>query len=54
VTKGRGVAMPTGTLVDATLIVPASVRTDNEARWAVHRRRNLEHGYDCGGHRRVK
>jgi hypothetical protein len=54
VTDGRGVAVRTGTLVDATLILPASVRIDNEARWAVHRHRKLEHGYDCGGHPRVK
>jgi len=35
----------TGTLVDATLIPSASVRHDDEARWAGHRRRKPVHGY---------
>jgi IS5 family transposase len=41
----RGVMVRTGTLVDATLIPSASVRKDNEARWAGHRRRKPVHGY---------
>jgi hypothetical protein len=35
----------TGTLVDATLIPSASIRHDDEARWAGHRRRKPMHGY---------
>ena len=35
----------TGTLVDATLIPSASIRKDDEARWAGHRRRKPVHGY---------
>ena len=30
----KGVAVGTGTLVDATLIASASIRRDGEARWA--------------------
>jgi transposase, IS5 family len=41
----RGVVMRTGTLVDATLIPSASIRHDDEARWAGHRRRKPTHGY---------
>ena len=40
-----GVAVRTGTLVDATLIPSASIRGDGEARWAGHRRRKPTHGY---------
>lgn len=42
---GKGVAVRTGTLVDATLIASASIRHDGEARWAGHRRRKPVHGY---------
>ena len=42
---GKGVAVRTGTLVDATLIASASIRRDGEARWAGHRRRKPVHGY---------
>src|SRR5437868_5469995 len=41
----RGVAVKTGTLVDATLIASASIKHDDEARWAGHRRRKPVHGY---------
>ena len=41
----KGVAVCTGTLVDATLIASASIRHDAEARWAGHRRRKPVHGY---------
>jgi len=41
----KGVAVRTGTLADATLIVSASIRRDGEARWAGHRRRKPVHGY---------
>src|SRR3954464_9735061 len=41
----RGVVVRTGTLVDATLIPSASVRHDDEARWAGHRPRKPVHGY---------
>ncbi len=41
----QGVIVKTGTLVDATLITSASVRTDDEARWAGHRRKKPVHGY---------
>jgi IS5 family transposase len=41
----HGVVVRTGTLVDATLIAPASIRHDREARWAGHRRRRPVHGY---------
>lgn len=41
----RRVAVRTGTLVDATLIPSASIRCDDEARWAGHRRRKPLHGY---------
>jgi hypothetical protein len=34
-----------GTLVDATLIPSASIRHDDEARWAGHRRRKPVHVY---------
>jgi transposase, IS5 family len=40
-----GVVVRTGTLVDATLIPSASIRRDDEARWAGHRRRKPVHGY---------
>ena len=41
----HGVVVKTGTLVDATLIASASVKTDDEARWAGHRRKKPVHGY---------
>jgi transposase, IS5 family len=41
----QGVIVKTGTLVDATLIASASIRTDDEARWAGHRRKKPVHGY---------
>lgn len=41
----KGIAVRTGTLVDATLIASASIRCDGEARWAGHRRRKPLHGY---------
>jgi IS5 family transposase len=41
----RGVIVKTGTLVDATLIASASIKTDEEARWAGHRRKKPVHGY---------
>src|SRR6185312_14459394 len=41
----KGVAVRTGTLVDATLIASASIRCDGEARWVGHRRRKPVHGY---------
>lgn len=41
----RGVVVRTGTLVDATLIPSASMKHDDEARWAGHRRRKPVHGY---------
>ena len=41
----RGVVVRTGTLVDATLIPSASIRHDDEARWAGHRRHKPVHGY---------
>ena len=41
----RGVVVRTGTLVDATVIPSASIRCDDEARWAGHRRRKPVHGY---------
>lgn len=41
----HGVIVRTGTLVDATLIPSASIRTDGEACWAGHRRRKPVHGY---------
>ncbi|MBL6458958.1 transposase, partial [Belnapia sp. T6] len=43
--KAKGVMVRTGTLVDATLIPSASIRSDGEARWAGHRRRKPVHGY---------
>ena len=43
--ESKGVAVRTGTLVDATLIPSASIRRDGEARWAGHRRRKPVHGY---------
>jgi transposase, IS5 family len=43
--EAKGVAVRTGTLVDATLIPSASIRSDGEARWAGHRRRKPVHGY---------
>ncbi len=43
----QGVIVRTGTLVDATLIASASIRTDNEARWAGHRRKKPVHGYQA-------
>ena len=42
---GRGMSVRTGTLVDATLIASASIKTDDEARWAGHRRKKPIHGY---------
>ena len=41
----HGVVVRTGTLVDATVIPSASIRCDDEARWAGHRRRKPVHGY---------
>jgi IS5 family transposase len=41
----RGIVVRTETLVDATLIPSASVKRDNEARWAGHRRRKPVNGY---------
>jgi transposase, IS5 family len=41
----QGVVVKTGTLVDATLIASASVKTDDQARWAGHRRKKPVHGY---------
>src|SRR5918998_1306272 len=41
----RGVVVKTGTLVDATLIASASIKSDDEARWAGHRRKKPVHGY---------
>jgi IS5 family transposase len=41
----HGVVVKTGMLVDATLIASASIKTDEEARWAGHRRRKPVHGY---------
>jgi IS5 family transposase len=32
-------------VVDATLIASASIKTDEEARWAGHRRKKPVHGY---------
>lgn len=43
--EGKGVAVRTGTLVDATLVPSASIRHDREAQWAGHRRRKPTHGY---------
>jgi transposase, IS5 family len=42
--EAKGVAVRTGTLVDATLVPSASIRHDGEARWAGHRRRRPVHG----------
>jgi IS5 family transposase len=42
--ESQGVAVCSGTLVDATLIPSASLG-DGEARWAGHRRRKPVHGY---------
>ncbi len=39
-----GVAVKTGTLIDATVIASASLK-DEHARWAGHRRRKPVHGY---------
>ncbi|MEO3470216.1 IS5 family transposase [Roseomonas sp. CAU 1739] len=41
----KGVAVRSGTLVDATLIPSASIRRDDETRWAGHRRRKPTHDY---------
>src|SRR5215212_3862822 len=41
----QGVIVKTGTLVDATLIASASIKIDDEARWAGHRRKRPVHGY---------
>lgn len=41
----QGVVVRTGTLVDATLITSASIKTDDEACWAGHRRQKPVHGY---------
>jgi IS5 family transposase len=43
--EAKGVLVRTGTLVDATLIPSASIRHDDNARWAGHRRRKPTHGY---------
>jgi IS5 family transposase len=43
--EARGVIVRTGTLVDATLIASASIKADDEARWAGHRRKKPIHGY---------
>jgi IS5 family transposase len=43
--EAKGVAVRSGTLVEATLIPSASIRRDGEARWAGHRRRKPTHGY---------
>src|SRR5215212_4951689 len=43
--EAQGVIVKTGTLVDATVIASASIRTDDEARWAGHRRKRPVHGY---------
>ena len=43
--EARGVMIRTGTLVDATLIASASIKADDEARWAGHRRKKPIHGY---------
>lgn len=43
--EAKGVAVRTGTLVDATLIPSASIHHDGDARWAGHRRRKPVHGY---------
>ena len=43
--EAKGVTVQTGTLVDATLIASASIRHDDEARWAGHRSRKPVHGY---------
>lgn len=41
----RGVVVRTGTLVDAIPLPSASIRHDEEARWAGHRRRKPVHGH---------
>src|SRR5215208_2888408 len=41
----QGMMVKTGTLVDATLITSASIKSDDEARWAGHRRKKPIHGY---------
>ncbi len=41
----RGVAVRSGTLVDAALIPSASIKRDGEAKWAGHRRRKPTHGH---------
>ena len=46
----HGVMVRTGTLVDATLIASASIRPDNEARWAGHRRRKPVRRYGYKAH----
>lgn len=43
--QAQGVGVKTGTLVDATLIPSASLKSDDEARWAGHRRKTPVHGY---------
>ena len=43
--EAKGVAVRTGTQVDATLVPSASIRADGEAKWAGHRRRKPVHGY---------
>ncbi|MBR0681063.1 transposase [Roseomonas eburnea] len=42
--EAKGVAVRSGTLVDATLIPSAGSRRDHQARWAGHRRRKHTHG----------
>jgi IS5 family transposase len=41
----KSMIVRTGTLVDATLIASASIKSDEEARWAGHRRKKPVHGY---------
>jgi len=43
--EAKELLVRTGTLVDATLIPSASIRRDEEARWAGHRHRKPTHGY---------
>jgi len=42
--EAKGVTVRTATLVDATLIPPAGIGHDGQARWAGHRRRKPTHG----------
>lgn len=43
--EAKDVLVWTGTLVNATLILSASIRRDAEARWAGHRRRKPTHSH---------